>query len=214
MSIRGFFRFAINKLYYFGASVVIFGLVCQNLGLSFSKKVTILGLIFEALIFFFGMFSLEDEDKSNSGNENTDKNKKFYYTDGNGNYYLRNPNSGVPFPPQGVLPVGFNYDAKQLSNNSAYVNGDADWYRMPDINSDIDKLKERLEFLQSIKKQQIINLTRGVNNNNTDDVDNNKKEETFSTNHDKNDNSKVSIKTRRRFGRRKGGLNSEGGSVE
>ena len=85
MSIRGFFRFAVNKLYYFGASVVIFGLVCQNLGLSFSKKITIIGLIFEALIFFFGMFSLEEDDNTKNKNDESDKNKKFYYTDGNGN---------------------------------------------------------------------------------------------------------------------------------
>ena len=200
MSIRWFFRFAVNKLYYFGASVVIFGLVCQNLGLSFSKKITIIGLIFEALIFFFGTKNKNDE---------SDKNKKFYYTDGNGNYYLKNPNSGVVFSSPGVFPAGIGYNGKQLSSNAGYVNGDADWYRMPDINSDIDKLKERLEFLQSIKKQQIINLTKGdssiINNDDIKNEDNSSKI-LDKTNNDNN------IKVKRHYNKRRNTTNLKSSS--
>jgi len=209
MSIRGFFRFAVNKLYYFGASVVIFGLVCQNLGLSFSKKITIIGLIFEALIFFFGMFSLEEDDNTKNKNDESDKNKKFYYTDGNGNYYLKNPNSGVVFSSPGVFPAGIGYNGKQLASNAGYVNGDADWYRMPDINSDIDKLKERLEFLQSIKKQQIINLTKGdssiINNDDIKNEDNSSKI-LDKTNNDNN------VKVKRHYNKRRNTANFKSSS--
>ena len=177
MSIRKVLAFIVNKVYYFGAFVVICGLICQNLGLESAKKVTIIGLFFEAAIFFFGMFSLEENDDEKKKEVEDDQNKKIYYTDGNGNYYLKNPNIGIQ---GGVLPVGggsniggvqrlpYNYNY-----NGDYVNGANESYYMPDINSDIKQLKEKIDFLESLRKKQIHNLTAGgyFNNESSNDLD-------------------------------------------
>ena len=161
MSIRKVLAFIVNKVYYFGAFVVICGLICQNLGLESAKKVTIIGLFFEATIFFFGMFNLEEPEEDKNKKEG-DKDKKIYYTDGNGNYYLKNPTLGVQ---GGVLPLGGGQGNANIrlpyNYNGDYVNGGNESYYMPDINSDIKQLKEKIDFLESLRKKQIHNLTAG-----------------------------------------------------
>ena len=176
MSIRKVLAFIVNKVYYFGAFVVICGLICQNLGLESAKKVTIIGLFFEAAIFFFGMFSLEENDEEKKKETEDEQNKKIYYTDGNGNYYLKNPNVGIQ---GGVLPVAGNVGGGQrlpynYNYNGDYVNGANESYYMPDINSDIKQLKEKIDFLESLRRKQIHNLTAGGYFNNesqNDDID-------------------------------------------
>jgi len=162
MSIRKILAFIVNKVYYFGAFVVICGLICQNLGLESAKKVTIIGLFFEAAIFFFGMFNLEEPEEDKNKKEEEDKNKKIYYTDGNGNYYLKNPTLGIQ---GGVLPMGGGQGNANMrlpyNYNGDYVNGSNESYYMPDINSDIKQLKEKIDFLESLRKKQIHNLTAG-----------------------------------------------------
>ena len=162
MSVRRILAFLVNKIYYFGAFVVICGLICQNLGLESARKVTIIGLFFEAAIFFFGMFSLEENDDDKNKNKEDEKDKKIYYTDGNGNYFLKNPSIGVQ---GGVLPLAGgqgNTNIKLPYNyNGDYVNGGNESYYMPDINSDIKQLREKIDFLESLRKKQIHNLTAG-----------------------------------------------------
>ena len=162
MSVRRVLAFLVNKIYYFGAFVVICGLICQNLGLESARKVTIIGLFFEAAIFFFGMFSLEENDDDKNKNKEDEKDKKIYYTDGNGNYFLKNPSIGVQ---GGVLPLAGgqgNTNIKLPYNyNGDYVNGGNESYYMPDINSDIKQLREKIDFLESLRKKQIHNLTAG-----------------------------------------------------
>ena len=162
MSIRKVLAFIVNKVYYFGAFVVICGLICQNLGLESAKKVTIIGLFFEAAIFFFGMFSLEETEEDKNKQKEEEKDKKIYYTDGNGNYYLKNPTLGIQ---GGVLPLGGGQGNANIrlpyNYNGDYVNGGNESYYMPDINSDIKQLKEKIDFLESLRKKQIHNLTAG-----------------------------------------------------
>ena len=190
MSIRRILSFIVNKVYYFGAFVVICGLICQNLGLESAKKITILGLFFEAAIFFFGMFSLEENDEDKNKKEDEEK-KKIYYTDGNGNYYLKNPTLGIQ---GGVLPIGNgqgNANMKLPYNyNGDYVNGSNESYYMPDINSDIKQLKEKIDFLESLRKKQIHNLTAGgyFDNINNDNVTINNTNESNSLQDSKNVN--------------------------
>jgi hypothetical protein len=190
MSIRRILGFIVNKVYYFGAFVVICGLICQNLGLESAKKVTIIGLFFEAAIFFFGMFSLEENDEDKTKKEDEEK-KKIYYTDGNGNYYLKNPTVGIQ---GGVLPIGNgqgNANMKLPYNyNGDYVNGSNESYYMPDINSDIKQLKEKIDFLESLRKKQIHNLTAGgyFDNINNDNVTISKTNESNSLQNSKNIN--------------------------
>ena len=190
MSIRRILTFVVNKVYYFGAFVVICGLICQNLGLESAKKITILGLFFEAAIFFFGMFSLEENNEDKNKKEDEEK-KKIYYTDGNGNYYLKNPALGIQ---GGVLPIGNgqgNANIKLPYNyNGDYVNGSNESYYMPDINSDIKQLKEKIDFLESLRKKQIHNLTAGgyFDNINNDNVTINNTNESNSLQDSKNVN--------------------------
>jgi hypothetical protein len=136
-------------------------LICQNLGLESAKKVTIIGLFFEAAIFFFGMFNLEEPEEDKNKKEDEEK-KKIYYTDGNGNYYLKNPTLGIQ---GGVLPIGGGQGNANMrlpyNYNGDYVNGSNESYYMPDINSDIKQLKEKIDFLESLRKKQIHNLTAG-----------------------------------------------------
>lgn len=174
MELRKIFNWALYRLYYFGASIVILGLVLDNLGSKHAKTITLIGLLTECLIFFFSGFLSEDYNDIESANKETDgkkkeeRFKKIYYTDGNGYYFLDKPAAyqGAILPNNqgfgGVLPV--------VNSNSGIPNHNANMgsIYLPDITSEIKRLKEQIEFLESARAEQIENYMSEKNNTNNE----------------------------------------------
>lgn len=166
MSFVGILKFILRKFYYIGAAVVIFGLVAKNLGLKNSEMITTLGLMMECGIFLLSAFGLDDDeyynkDKScNEDDPNKINNKKIFYTDGHGTYFLENPNNSVQLT-GGNVPLIYATPTTTkiggINTTSPQINSQEQFY-MPDITSEISKLHEKIEFLKALREKYINDL--------------------------------------------------------